>query len=822
MDKRKISENQILSEAGKRAKDFAWYKDKIDLLDTNTTYDYQSNSDSLTERERMQLNFDLFNNILNPSDLNRLCGDGVSVDDLPADFENKDILSNKIKVILGLESARPIDITPVAVNPEATSRKEEKEVSLLKEFVINSIMQPIQMEIEMQAMQETQGRELSEQEVQELQERIAQETEAMTPDRVKTFMKREHKDPAEMQAIQLFNFLIKKKKIKRKFNQGVKYAALVAREFYWVGEVNGEPDVMVLNPKYFTHDTSPNLEGVQHGEFATYEHRWSPSKVATFFADELSKKELEEIYDPSCFGGRSMRNGIPLTASGEIDIENYEFDFDSNKSYNFYEDESNTIRVLQCQWKALTEIFFLTYLDDETEEEKTMIVSENYVLNPEIGDIKIDSYRVPQTYEGWKIGNKFYKRMRPVPGQLKSIDTIYDCKLSFYGDLYDADNSRPTSIFDRGVAYQKYYNLIYFRLELLMASDKGKKVLMNINAIPDSLGIDIDKFNYYFETSPFTYYNPNEEGMQYADVNTVAKVIDLSTAADMAKYAELGEKIKSDCAESMGISRQMEAQMQNREAVQNVQQAIAQNSLILEPFFGMHSNITLDVMEALLDCAKVVYRNKPKQYLYYALDDMSIEKFMLDPELLDNSSYGIFMANAQKNLEIKQQLTQLAHAAVQSQKATLTDVITILKEETLQQAEEKLMMSEVKAEERLNKIERERMQHQEKVEKIISDREKQAHENEKELIILKETERRKTEIAKAALTGASFNPDMDRDGDGDNDFVEIARDGVDANIKASQQQLEREKFEHQKLVDAKNIQISEKEAQAKMAKTSQK
>lgn len=815
--KRVIVEDQIFSENGKNAKDKEWYRKKLDLLDTNSYKDYVG-SDFLSERERMQMNYDLFNNILPLSDIDKLCGDGVDISDLPAEFDNKDILSNKIKVLLGLESSQPFEFTVVAVNPEATTRKEEKENDLLKEFVISAIMEPIRRENEMKAQQEMQGRELSQQEVQEIQQRIAEETEAMTPDRVKAFMQRSHKDPAEMQAIQLLNFLIKKKKIKEKFNKGTKSAALVAREFYWVGEVNGEPDIIPLNPKYLTHDISPDLEGIQHGEFATYEHHWTPSKIATFFGEELDKKDLEKIYQYDSFKGHSMTGRMP---GREIAPEDYEFDF-SNRTRNYYDDEENTIRVLQSEWKALTELYFLNYLNEETGEVDTMLVSENYKLNPEMGDIDIEIIRVPQVYEGWKIGTDIYKRMRPVPGQFRDLENIYECKLNFFGDLYDADNSRPTSIFDRGVSFQKYYNLIYFRLQMLMASDKGKKVLMNINAIPDSLGIDIDKFNYFFETSPFTYYNPNEEGVQYADVNTVAKVIDLSTASDMAKYIDIGLRIKEDAGEAMGISRQMEAQMKEREAVQNIQQSITQSSLILQPFFNMHSNICLDALEALLNTAKVVYRNKPKQYLYHVMDDMSVEKFLLDPEMLDNSAYGIFVTNAQRSMEIKNQLSQLAQIAVQSKQATLSDAIAILREESLQQAEEKLKMAEINSQERQDKMQREQMESQERIEKVISDREERKFKHEKELAVLKEEEKRKTVIAQAALTGASFNPTLDRDADGENDFVEIARDGLDADIKASQLQLEREKFEHQKLVDAKNLDISEKEAQAKMAKNAQK
>ena len=69
----------------------------------------------------------------------------------------------------------------------------------------------------------------------------------------------------------------------------------------------------------------------------------------------------------------------------------------------------------------------------------------------------------------------------------------------------------------------------------------------------------------------------------------------------------------------------------------------------------------------------------------------------------------------------------------------------------------------------------------------------------------KEEERRKTITVQAALTGMSFNPDADTDGDGVNDFLEIAKYGVDAEIKRSQAQLKREEFEHKKEVDNQKL-----------------
>ena len=67
----------------------------------------------------------------------------------------------------------------------------------------------------MQEMQQqTQGQEIPPEQMQQmqqqLQQEIAQETEAMTPPEVLTYMKRVHQDPAEALAEQLLSYLKKK------------------------------------------------------------------------------------------------------------------------------------------------------------------------------------------------------------------------------------------------------------------------------------------------------------------------------------------------------------------------------------------------------------------------------------------------------------------------------------------------------------------------------------------------------------------------------------------------------------------------------------
>lgn len=138
-----------------------------------------------------------------------------------------------------------------------------------------------------------------------------------------------------------------------------------------------------------------------------------------------------------------------------------------------------------------------------------------------------------------------------IPGQFKDLDNLYHCKLPYYGAVIDSTNSEETSLMDRLKYYQYFYNIIMYRIEMLMASDKGKKMMMNINAIPDDLGIDVEKWMYFVESSPFIWYNSNDEGTQYNDVNTLSKVIDLSLISDINNYINVAEYIRQQCGRSV-------------------------------------------------------------------------------------------------------------------------------------------------------------------------------------------------------------------------------------------------------------------------------
>lgn len=772
-----------LSRNEKESNNFLWYREKIDMYDTKANF-LSIGYGGVNEYKRMRVNYDLFNNIVDLSDFAYVATPyGAEQGEMPAQMANRDICSYRVKALIGMEMKRPFGYRVMATNKEASNRKVEEETNRIRDFVVESIMAPIKQQKEAEYQAQMKGRELTEQEMQEMQAQMESEIQQMTPDKIRVYMKRDHRDPAEVQGQQLLNYLIKKLDARKKFNNGWKHGLISAYEVYWLGIINGEPAMKVVNPVRFSCDKASDLDYIEQGEWAAAEYRMHPSQIVQTF--DLDDKEIDTLW-------RNYNHHITQRVHDNL------FNFDE---YLTYEDK-NAIRVLHCVFKGLRKIGWLDYIDEDGILQTKFMVDESYKLNKAMGDVKITWEWIPEVYEGYKIGMHIYKEMRPVPGQFKDPDNIYKCHLPYYGAIYDNTNSQPTSVMDRMKVYQYYYNIVMYRLELLLASDKGKKILMNINAIPTDSGIDLAKWQYFFESTPFMWYNPDEEGMNQSDVNTIAKTLDLSLASDIQKYIQLADYLEQKCGKSVGITDPVLGQTSVSERVTNNQQNLVQTSHMLEPYFDLHNCIKRNVLQGLLDLAKVAYATSDKKHISYILDDMSQEMLQMDINLLDESTLGLFMEDSSMSEEIKQTIQQLAHAAMQNQKIELSDVLKVIKQDSIQEAEEALLVSEeLRAErEQANAQAQEKAKADMQQKQIDWEKEKMAqeHANSLEEIDAKGN----WDIQKQAMLSMGFDPNKDQDNDGVPDVLEVAKHGVNAQIQMSKEARENRKLDFE-ITDAK-------------------
>lgn len=804
-----VANNQRLTQKQKDANDKEWYKQQANIF-ASRAFTSILGYGEINEYTRKKINYDLFNNIIDLKDFEYVCMPyGANVGEMPAKMVNRDIVSGKIKVLLGMEMQRPFSWTCIATNEEATTRKVEEKNKRISSFVISEIMTPIQQQIELEYQQKTKGQKLSPDEQNQIQQQIQQEIQQQTPPEVAEYMLRTHKDPSEVLSTQILQYLIKEQNIQFKFNVGWKHAALSGEEFYWTGIINGKPVFRIINPLYFDYERTSEHFFVEEGSWAVCELRLTPDEIVKWFSSELSEEEIDDIYNKFPYGSASSM-------------------ISSDFNINGYSQDMNTIRVLHIEWKSLRLIKFLTYFDEQTEQEEEMTVTEEYILNKKAGDISIREEWIPEAHECYRIADDMYKSCQPIPGQHKDLNNLYNCKLRYHGTAYDNLNSAVTAIMDRIKPYQYFHNIIMFRIEMLITSDKGKKLLGNINMIPKSAGIDIKQWLYYFDALGIGWVNPNEEGNKHnnGNIGEAFKEIDMSLASQINNYIQLADKIDEKAGLAIGITRQMEGQLGPTDAVTNTKQSIVQSSYIIEPYFNQHNEVKARVLQSLVEVAKTAYVTNPPASLNYVLDDMSLATIMFDAnnlEVLENNTIGIFISNDSKAFRTKQTIEDyLAHAAIQNDKADLSDIIKIIRSDSVQEAEELLEESEQRK--RTEKSQEQSSQQQaqaQEAEKVRQfEREKWGHDAD--MIKLKETERRQTELEKAEIQAVGFDKDKDMNHNNQPDAVDLADHLLDKQAQNHKQNIENRKLNHQISNDNTKNELSKQKLAIDKKKAKQK
>lgn len=722
-----------------------------------------------------KVNYDLYNNIINRSDFTYVTNPYGIQDEFPARLNNYNIITPKLKLLEGEEIKRPFNFRVAAVNSEAVSQIQEKRKQLLLQYLESELLTELS----------AQGIEVTNPETGEV----------MTPEQVEKYMTYSESDIRESIANKMAKYLIKEQNLEYKFNKGFKDALIVAKELYFIGIEGSNPVCYNVNPPDFRCDLSPSLDFIQDGQWACETKYCTPSDVIDTYYDDLTSSEIDQI-DCNSFNG-SKDLGLDPT-DGKLTIT-----YDAPANLGNEGTATNYITVTRVEWKSLRKVGFLTYYDEDLEEQEIM-VDETYVVQEDKGET-IEWIWINEVWEGTKIGTDIYTRIRPKTVQYRSMDNPSKCKLGYVGAIYNNRNSIATSTIDLVKHHQYLYNIIMYRMELEIAKAKGKKMVMDIAQIPRSQGISLDKWMYYFDTTGVAFINSFEEGKgkfqgQTSNFNQFSAV-DMSLSQSVGQYIQILTKIELMAGELMGVSPQRMGAISSSETVGGVERSVVQSSHITEPLFYLHNEVKKNVITQLIECAKVAFPQGKK--INYILDDMT-RVFLDIEEEFSNADYGVFVTNSAKETKSLEDLKTIAQQAVASGIISLRELVTIFDSESV--ADIKNVVG--KAEARADEQKAQEYQSQQ-------DLQAQALQAAQELETLKADRLDQREVIKGEINkeityiktfgGINANPTEDTDANGIPDVVEYE--------KLSQQAKE---HEDDVILKNRELDIKEKDIQAKI------
>lgn len=740
-----------LSKKGKK-----WQEDCVNYIigEGNVT----SGGNSTSYYGELQTYYNLYNSIFDEKDFKSITNPFKVEDGFPATPHDFNIIRPKVDLLIGEETKRPLNFRVIRTSQEATSEMQEKEKQMILQYIEAAITA-----------------KMSPEEAQQFQEQL-QSGEIMPPEQIAKYMDKDYKDIVENTAYHSLTYLREKLDLDNEFIKGWKDGLISGREIYYVGVLNAEPYAERVNPICFSYDKSPDLDFIEDGSWCCRKMRMPITEVYDRYYDKLEEKDLDRLEEMiGSTPGRNLGDRSPVDMGIQLRIYDNPIFEGSGKSL---------VNVWHCCWKSFKKIFYVTTTDDAGQPQIN-IVDETY--QPVGNEVSVEPDWIIEVWEGYRAGSDLYFGIQPIEYQHVSIDNPNSQKLPYCGAIYSNTNSKPRSLVSILKPLQYMYIVLWYRLELAIARDKGKVVNMDITQIPKSMNISPAKWMHYLSSVGVNFINPYEEGWNIpgreggkpAQFNQIT-ALDLTMSNVIAEYIQLMDKIEELAGTISGITQQREGAVSTSETVGNVERSVVQSSHITEPLFWVHNQCKRRVLNMLLNTAKGAWEETGKQKLQYIFDNGERAFLDITPKFY-YEDMDVFVSDTSKDLENIQKLQQLIQPAMQNG-ASLLEAAEILTNDNFNIIKQKLKDMQTRQEQIQQQQQEAEAQQQQQLQQMQNEAKQQElmlQEAQMDLQRYQIDQDNQTKIAVAQINAYRGTEELDQDQNGIPDPVEIGKQAIE-------------------------------------------
>lgn len=740
-----------LSKKGKK-----WQEDCVNYIigEGNVT----SGGNSTSYYGELQTYYNLYNSIFDEKDFKSITNPFKVDDGFPATPHDFNIIRPKVDLLIGEETKRPLNFRVIRTSQEATSEMQEKEKQMILQYIEAAITA-----------------RMSPEEAQQFQQQL-QSGEIMPPEQIAKYMDKDYKDIVENTAYHSLTYLREKLDLDNEFIKGWKDGLISGREIYYVGVLNAEPYAERVNPICFSYDKSPDLDFIEDGSWCCRKMRMPITEVYDRYYDKLEEKDLDKLEEMiGSTPGRNLGDRSPVDMGIQLRIYDNPIFEGSGKSL---------VNVWHCCWKSFKKIFYVT-TTDEAGQPQINIVDETY--QPVGNEVSVEPDWIIEVWEGYRAGSDLYFGIQPIEYQHVSIDSPNSQKLPYCGAIYSNTNSKPRSLVSILKPLQYMYIVLWYRLELAIARDKGKVVNMDITQIPKSMNISPAKWMHYLSSVGVNFINPYEEGWNIpgreggkpAQFNQIT-ALDLTMSNVIAEYIQLMDKIEELAGTISGITQQREGAVSSSEMVGNVERSVVQSSHITEPLFWVHNQCKRRVLNMLLNTAKGAWEETGKQKLQYIFDNGERAFLDITPKFY-YEDMDVFVSDTSKDLENIQKLQQLIQPAMQNG-ASLLEAAEILTNDNFNIIKQKLKDMQTRQEQIQQQQQEAEAQQQQQLQQMQNESKQQElmlQEAQMDLQRYQIDQDNQTKIAVAQINAYRGTEDMDQNDNGIPDVAELGKQALE-------------------------------------------
>ena len=653
--------------------------------------------------KKHKLNLDLLNGRLDVSlydaeTCHTIMGEEVTLG--KNDIVHYPIISQVAKAKHGEMISMPFVMSVKDQTPIRESFQQMEYQKLIEQYIQLKYTEPAKRMVQEKVakmMPPEQSQMMTPEDMQQLQQQMDVEARAMNPEEIYEYLENDYRSPIAKQAQEVTNYLIDQLDIKRKQDEGAKFAIATGEEYYLVDTHGDDLIFESLLPASVSYGGSAETEWVQDMSWAKIERWLSVEEATQKYAEYLSEKDWKELYDyVEPLWGTAKKHGV-LSDDPNSPITRrvmYEMSADgdgwtkkvvgegANVNYKTSEGSSNLMKIYsqiindygagtplssfgirECTIYFRDKALLKRVERFEDGEVKKYWFGENY--QPVESDLTVKKVWVDEVWRVVKLGthNNIYVKVEPIPYQYKSLQN-YKVELPIYGRAYETHRNmtKNVSLIDLGKPYQQEYDIEMHNLKQDLGTNLGKVFIFLKNLKPAEQ--TWQEFITNMKDFGFVLADTNQKGIGALDPN-VLKTVDVSKMQDVAARIQLLENLRQNLYRSMFSNEASLGQVGQYATNGNIGSQQAATSIQIEPFYDMHRQIVEKAVSALVNKARLFYKDRP-QLIRNILSPSSYVE--LESGLAFwYTELGVSFDNSGRTLRQIEMIKQNVHAFVQNQ-----------------------------------------------------------------------------------------------------------------------------------------------------------
>jgi hypothetical protein len=276
------------------------------------------------------------------------------------------------------------------------------------------------------------------------------------------------------------------------------------------------------------------------------------------------------------------------------------------------------------------------------------------------GDDGKEYYRMDR-YKGARIGSEIYLAMGKDENVVRSMECPYDCTLSINGIQLLTRSNRPFSMVLATANLQDRYDLLHWYRDTLISRSGVKGDWIDWSLIPTFLGATPEerllKWKAYKKGGD-ALFNSAQEG-RGMPMNTTFSGFDDTVSGQSIQAIQLAIQQTEDiCSAITGVFREKLGDIEQRDAVTNVQTGIKNSAVITKQYFNTLDGLVKQLLTDMLNLCKISIKSSFKGSLI--LGNRLTRIFTVIPDHISFTDYDIHIGDSNdivRDIELIKQIT---------------------------------------------------------------------------------------------------------------------------------------------------------------------